>query len=74
MCASFGSVFALFGVSRLFPGKKVKPIHPRATDDRFVMVLDEVDASFDLQTVKQMLNEYGVVEVEQRTAVEGRLQ
>ncbi len=73
LLAAFGSVFALFGVSRLFPGKKVKPIDPRVTDDRFVMVLDEVDASFDLQAVRQILNEHGVVEVEQRTADEGRL-
>ncbi|MCP4784842.1 MAG: DUF3341 domain-containing protein [Fuerstiella sp.] len=65
LLAGFGSVFALFGVSRLFPGKKSHPIRPRVTDDRFVLVIDESDAAFDVSTVQSMLTEYNVVETEE---------
>lgn len=70
LLAGFGSVFALFGASRLFPGKKTKPIDPRVTDDRFVLVIDEVDASFDSAAVRQMLIDHDAVEIEQRSADE----
>ena len=46
LLAGFGSVFALFGVSRLFPGKRAEVIEPRVTDDRFVLVIDQTDARF----------------------------
>ena len=46
LLAGFGSVFALFFVSRLFPGKQ-PVIDPRVTDDRFVLVIEEADATFD---------------------------
>ena len=66
LLAGFGSVFALFGVSRLFPGRKTIPIHPRVTNDCFVLVIDEFDASFDVSAVRLMLMEYDVVETEER--------
>ena len=66
LLAGFGSVFALFGVSRLFPGKQTTPIHPRVTDDRFVLVIDESDAAFDVDDVRVMLQEFNVVETEER--------
>ena len=66
LLAGFGSVFALFGVSRLFPGKQTTPIHPRVTDDRFVLVIDESDAAFDAAQVRRMLLKFDVVETEER--------
>jgi hypothetical protein len=66
LLAGFGSVFALFGVSRLFPGRHTIPIHPRVTDDRFVLVIDETDAAFDVSVVKMMLTEFHVVQTEER--------
>ena len=71
LLAAFGSVFALFVVSRLYPGKRVQPIHPRVTDDRFVVVIDESDADFDVHAVKQLLAAFHVVETEERLIGDG---
>ena len=67
LLAGFGSVFALFGVSRLFPGKQARIIHPRASDDRFVLVIDQADAAFDVPSVERFLQEYDVIEIEERS-------
>ncbi len=65
LLAGFGSVFALLAVSRLFPGKHGQAIRPRVTDDRFVLVIDEADASFDLKAVKLLLREFRALDVEE---------
>jgi len=66
LLAGFGSVFALFAVCRLFPGKQPHIVDPRVSDDRFVLVIDEKDAAFDVDVVKGLLAEYNVVETEER--------
>ncbi len=66
LLAGFGSVFALFGVSRLFPGKQANIICPRVTDDRFVLVIDEGDAAFDARSAKFFLSQFNVVETDER--------
>ena len=66
LLAGFGSVFALFFVSRLFPGKQPRPIDVRVTDDRFVLVIEESDAAFDRTRVEQMLQEFHVVATEEQ--------
>jgi Alternative complex III, ActD subunit len=66
--ASFGSVFAFLLVSRLFAGKRSRPFDLRTTDDRFVLVIDETDASFDLSNVQRLLAQYRVVSTEERLA------
>ena len=66
LLAGFGSVFALFFVSRLFPGKRVKMIAPRVTDDRFVLVIDPSNAAFDTAAIDAMLQEFDVLEVEEQ--------
>lgn len=63
--AGFGSVFALFGVARLYPGKKAKVVHERVTNDRFVIVLVESSAAFDAGAVKTLLAPYHPVAVEE---------
>ena len=72
LLAGFGSVFALFGVSRLFPGKLPRNVWPRATDDRFVLVIDETDATFDVSSVQLMLMKFNVVETEEHVQAGGR--
>jgi len=47
LLAGLGSVAALFVRARLFPGKKVILPESRVTDDLFLMVIAEQDASFD---------------------------
>jgi len=71
LLAGFGSVFALFAVSRLFPGKRARTIAPRVTDDRFVLVIDESNAAFDVPTIEKILEEHHVVETEERVLPEG---
>ena len=62
LLAGFGSVFALFFVSRLFPGKRARVIHPRVTDDRFVLVIGESDAAFDPDSVRQLMLDHHAIE------------
>ena len=71
LLAGFGSVFALFAVCRLFPGKQPRIINSRVTDDRFVLVIDESDAAFDADDVNRLLSEFHVVETEERLASVG---
>jgi len=71
LLAGFGSVLALFGVSRLFPGKKVRMLHPRITDDRFVLVIEETDARFDVDAVVSMLEEFNVMETSEQLSSRG---
>ena len=66
LLAGFGSVFALFFVSRLFPGKRARVINPQVTDDRFVLVVGEADATFDTTAVSQLMQEFDVVEVKEQ--------
>lgn len=73
LLGGFGSVFALFAVSRLFPGKRSRVVAPRVTDDRFVLVIDETDSSFDRSSVEQLLAEFDVVATEERIPVRGAL-
>ncbi len=64
--AGLSTVFAFFLVSRLRPGRKVQPVHPRVTDDRFAVVIEETDALFDPARVRKALEEFNVVQVEER--------
>jgi hypothetical protein len=71
LLAGFGTVFALFGVCRLFPGKKAQPLLERVTDDRFVLVLDQSDAQFSATQVEAVLRPLNLVELEQRVVSAG---
>lgn len=71
LLAGFGSVFALFGVSRLYPGKEACPRLVHVTDDRFVLVLDEADARFDPAQVEAMLRPFNLLEWEERVVSTG---
>lgn len=66
LVAGLSTVAALFAVSRLWPGKTARPIHPRATDDRFVVVIEETDAAFDPAEVGALLTDCGGFEIEER--------
>ena len=64
--AGFGSLFALFAVARLYPGKKTKVVHERVTNDRFVLVLVEGSAAFDPGAVKTLLAPYHPVSIDEK--------
>ncbi len=72
LLAGFASVFALFQVSRLWPGKQADVIDPRVTDDRFVLVIDEADAAFDVPATRRFLQEFNVIEASEYTGPGGR--
>jgi len=72
LLAGFGSVFALFAVSRLYPGKSTKPIRPRVTDDHFVLVIGESNAAFDVASVRALLQEFDVVATEEQIVSGGK--
>ncbi len=64
--AGLSAVFALFVVSRLYPGKKAVISDVGTTDDRFALVLEESDAAFDPVEIRALLESYGAVEVTER--------
>ncbi len=45
--AGVGTVIALFITVGLWPGKRARLPHPRVTDDRFALLIEEGDAVFD---------------------------
>jgi hypothetical protein len=64
--AGVSTVFAFFYVARLFPGRKPVLVDPGVTDNRFVLVLEESDATFDFGRVKRLLARYNALKVEER--------
>ena len=66
LLAGFGSVFGLFFVSRLFPGKRARRINPRVTDDLFVLVIGESDATFDTTAIEQLMRKFDVCDVKEQ--------
>lgn len=64
--AASGSVLAFLAVSRLFPGKRRRPVTLSVSDDQFVLVLDETDASFDVSDVRRLLAPHHVLSMEER--------
>ncbi len=61
--AGLFTVAALLMVSRLWPGRRAKLVHPRVTDDRFALIIEETDAAFDVARVRRLLESHGAVEV-----------
>jgi len=64
--AGVSTVIAFFIVARLVPGKKAVMPYPGVTDHRFVLVLEETDAAFDVGKVRAMLESFNAVHVEER--------
>ena len=64
--AGVSTVFAFLLVAKLRPWRKAEVIHPRVTDDRFVLLLEQTDASFDVGRVRRLLERHHAVEVEER--------
>ena len=73
LLAGFGSVFALFGVCRLFPGKEANVVSPRVTDDQFVMVLEQSDATFDASSLSAWFQKFHAVGIAEQISEEGSL-
>lgn len=64
--AGLGTVAAFLLISRLWPGRKPELVYHRSTDDRFVLVLEQDDASFDVDAVGDLCKAHGAVQCEER--------
>lgn len=49
--------------AKLYPGKKVRIVDERATDDKFVMVIDSSGGAFDRSEIEALLKKNGASEV-----------
>ncbi len=68
--AGVGTVIALFVTRGLRPGRKAKLPVEGVTDDRFALVLEEMDAAFDLERTEKMLKDHNAIRVEERNEQE----
>lgn len=66
LCGAVGTVLAFFVVSRLGPGKRARLIRPRITDDRFALVVEQTDATFDVKRISALLEEHRAEQIEER--------
>ena len=71
LLAGFGSVFALFFVSKLFPGKRARVVKPRVSDDQFVLAIDAGGPGFDTGALEQLLAEFDMLAFEEQFVATG---
>ncbi len=70
LLGGFGSVFALFGLCRLFPGKRPRLVDPRVTDDRFVVVIEATDAVTTPPYIEAIVEPFGLKQLDEHLAPE----
>ncbi len=66
LSAGLTTVAAFLWLAGLRPGRQPRLPHPRVTDDRFVLALEESDAAFDLDRVRKLFEKFHVVSLEER--------
>ena len=66
--AGLSAVFGFFVVCNLFPGKRAALPVPGVTDDRFAVILEEKDATFDVSAVERLFRSLNAVAVEEQVA------
>lgn len=62
--AGFGVVFAFFGVSRMFPGKRARVLGPRVSNDQFVLVVEAKGEACDEDAVFGLFRTHHAVATE----------
>lgn len=68
LLAGLISVIALLSISRLWPSRKAPVIH-EALDDKFLLVLREVDAAFDRIEAENILKRHGAAAIWDRDSI-----
>jgi hypothetical protein len=63
--AGLGLVLTWLTVCRLYPGKKVVPLIPQVSDNRFALVVEESDRPFDPEAVRQVFHDCHAVSIEE---------
>lgn len=56
------TLFTFSARAKIFPGKKAEIFHERATDDKFVIVLDPESLGVDSKAVEAIIKEHGDIE------------
>jgi hypothetical protein len=56
------TLFTFSARAKIFPGKPVKIVHDRATDDKFVMVIDKNSLGENGEWVTKIITEHGKIE------------
>lgn len=69
--AGVGTVLAFLTISKLRPGKKPRVLYDRASNDRFVLVLAETDAAFDVDDLRALFAPFAPARIEERVEKEG---
>ncbi len=64
-----GVVFTMLVRSKLYPGRQAYVPVEGATDDRFVLVVEEDSAAFDEGVLSRLWQDYGLVETRRLTEV-----
>jgi hypothetical protein len=64
--AGVGTVLAFILASRMRPGKRPKVVYEGATNNKFVLVLSQEDAAFDVKSVASLFAQYNMVHLEER--------
>jgi hypothetical protein len=65
LLAGLAVVFAFLVRCRLFLGKPPAPLFPGATDDRFVLALENIEAVEDANVARRLFGEFHAVQVEE---------
>lgn len=71
--AGIGTVLAFFAISKLRPGKKPEVLYEGTTNDKFVLVLLQDDAAFDVKEVKTLFQPFNPLQFEERVQKNGKL-
>ena len=64
--AGVGTVLIFLATNRLFPGKKATLPIRGVTDDKFALLIEETDATFDPVAVQKLCERFNAVHVEER--------
>lgn len=64
--AGVSTVVAFLFVAGLHPWRQAALVHPAVTDNRFVLLLEQRDAGFDVPRVREMLERFHATEVLER--------
>ena len=68
--AAVGAVFSFFVICRLFPGKRAVLPVAGLTDNRFAIVLEQTDSTFEAPEVRKLFEKLHAVHVEEQITAE----
>ena len=67
LMAGLGTIGVLLLRSRLFPWVKPTLVHPKVTDDHFVLAICQTDADLEPGMAERLMRDHGAIEVREDT-------